>query len=220
MKDENEMIFLSAGNLAQPREAFRFLRSILKRKQFAFLKFKMIGWSALETAKAVTRAVGPDDQVTVYAISVGDHVARYLEVSAISDRLEVYTINPCSNCRALRQGLRILLTIAAPIFWVICHMLGWVSIIPFIPATGRKYSLILLADQYMVIAFDKPPLHTSRTRGVVLSATDELLDNNYLEQEAFVGVRVARVPTRHGDTVGRGYEYLRGIKKLLGLQES
>ncbi len=70
VEGENEIIFLSAGNLAQPREAFRFLRPILKRKQFAFLKFKMIGWSALETAKAIAQAVGPDDQVTVYAISV------------------------------------------------------------------------------------------------------------------------------------------------------
>ncbi len=135
------------------------------------------------------------------------------------ERLETYTINPCSNRRALRSELRILLAAAAPVFWAICHILGWVSVIPFIPATGGKYSLILLADQYMVIAFDKPPLYTSRTRGMVLSVADELLDNNYLEQEAFVGVKVVRVPTNHGDTVGMAYEYLRGVEKLLELQK-
>lgn len=216
IEGENEVIFLSAGNLAQPRKAFEFLHPQLKRKQFAFLKFKMIGWSALETAKAVARAVGPDDQVTVYAISVGDHVARYLETSPIREQVQIYTINPCPHRRALRKELRVLLMIAAPIFWVLCHLLGWLSIIPFIPATGGKYSLILLADQYMAISFDMPPIYTSQTRGVILSTADELLDNDYLER-VFAGRKVIEIPTHHGDTVGAATEYLYGVEKLLEL---
>lgn len=218
-EDEGEVIFLSAGNLAQPRKAFEFLYSKLKRKQYAFLEFKMIGWSARETAKAITKAVWPGNRVTMYAISVGDHVARYLDESPALTQLQIYTINPCPCRRAVRKELRILLTVAAPIFWALCHMIGWLSVIPFIPATGGKYSLVLLADQYMTIAFDKPPIiYAPHTQGVVLSAADELLDNDYLEQ-VFADQKIARVPTHHGDTVGMAFEYLRGVEKLLELPE-
>lgn len=217
LQTENEVIFLSAGNLAQPWKAFQFMQSVLRGTQYAFLRFRMIGWSARATAKAVAQTTRSYDRATMYAISVGDHVARHIESLPISGRFQIYTINPCPNRRALRSSLRFLLTVSAPILWVFCHLIGWLSIIPLIPATGGKYSLVLLADQYVTIAFDTPPLHTSRTKGVILSTMDELLDNGYLRQ-TFADNKITNVPTRHGDTVGMDSEYLRGVEELLELQ--
>ncbi len=221
-EDEKEIIFLAAGNLAQPEKAFEFLRPVFERKPYAFLQFKMIGWDSRATAKAIIdESIKSGKNVTLWTISVGDHVGRYLEGYFFGQQefkrggTRIYAVNPCPTRRALRAGLRGLLMIAAPILWVIAHLLGWLSIVPFIPATGGKYSLILLADQYMGIAYDMCPKNTSQTQGIILSTQDELLDNEFLEKGYFTCIKIVYVSTRHGDTVGMSHEYLRGAKELL-----
>jgi len=213
--DAGETVFLIAGNLAQPKAAFKFLAPQLQERRCAALCYKMIGWSALETARTIVRAAGEGTAV-VYAISLGDQVARHLETLMPRGRLKILAINPCPSRMALRKWVRWLLTVVAPVFWVVCHLLGWLSVIPMIPATGGKYSLILLADQYMALAYGLTPWTTTRTRGVILSQHDKLLDNRYLKS-LFKKSRIIRIPTKHGDTVRAGAEYLRSVNELLDL---
>lgn len=214
-EDDNKIIFLSAGNLAQPKKAFQFLKPILRREQCAFLEFKMIGWSPRSTTKAIVEEITSSGcEATLWTISVGDHVGRYLGTySCRKFPMQTYAINPCPERKALRHGLGGLLMIVAPILWTLAHLLGWLSIIPIIPATGGKYSLILLADQYMVVAYDTPEKNTARTHGVILSSQDELLDNNFLEKY-FKNTKIVYVSTHHGDTVGMANRYLRGAELL------
>lgn len=197
-----EVFVLSPGNLAQPEKAFRFLFPRLRGKRCIYLKFKMIGWSPRSTVNSVLKAVAEADKVTVFSISLGDHIARGLEGLMIQRELNICAINPCPSRRALKIQWRWLLTIFGPVFWLLSHAIGWLSIIPFIPGTGGKYSLMLLADQYMVLVYNRAPKYCVRTKWLVLSEKDELLDNGYLSY-LYKRARIAWTPTGHADTVGK-----------------
>lgn len=216
-RDIKDIVVLSPGNLAQPRGAFGFLFPLLREKRCIFLKFKMIGWSAKSTVKTVLKATQDADSIMVFTISLGDQIARRLEKTSVWKKLDVCAINPCPSRKALKPIWRWLLTFLGPVFWVFCHAIGWLSIIPLIPGTGGKYSLVLLADQYMTLAYSRPPRCTTRTKRVLLSRNDELLRNAYLER-FFRRANIEWVPCGHADTVRQKPVFLHGVAKLLGLR--
>lgn len=212
-----DVVVLSPGNRAQPRGAFGFLFPIIREKRCFFLKFKMIGWSARSTVKTVLKATQDADSIMVFTISLGDQIARRLEITEVRRKLDVCAINPCPSRKALKPTWRWLLTFLGPVFWVFCHAIGWLSIIPLIPGTGGRYSLVLLADQYITLAYSRPPKRTTHTKRVLLSRNDELLCNGYLES-FFRKANIGWVPCGHADTVRQKPVFLHGVAKLLGLR--
>ncbi len=211
--DSKTMDYFIAGNLNQPEAAFKFMRSEFG-ENFTYVDYNTHGWSVFDTVEKIAEdIIYHGYQARIFTISVGDHVARYLEHYGTRD-IEVYAINPCPNHTTLRRLLSLLLVIGAPLLSLLCYGLGWLSIIPVIPTVGGKYSLMLLGDQYMAIAYDLPPRAATKTIGVICSKNDELLRNEVIRQ-VFDHANIIEIDTTHGDTVGAGLEYLRGMQELL-----
>ncbi len=207
------MDYFIAGNLNQPEAAFEFMRSEFG-ENFTYVNYSTHGWSAFDTVeKIATDIIEHSYQARIFTISVGDHVARYLEHYGTRD-IKIYAINPCSNHTTLRRPLSLLLVMGAPLLGLLCCGLGWLSIIPVIPTVGGEYSLMLLADQYMTIAYDLPPRAAAKTVGVICSKNDELLRNEIIRQ-FFGSAKIVEIDTTHGDTVGAGSKYLQGMQELL-----
>ncbi len=225
--DVGTMTYLVAGNLNQPAAAFQFLKPELSWCT-QNVNYRMIGWNAKSTARQIADEICAmmPKKAMVYTISLGDHVARYVEeylrgsLELLGIDLEIIAINPCTTVDFMIPPLGALLKIGAPVFEVACHALGWLSVIPVIPTVGGRCSLILLADQYWTIAYDRPPHETSHTIGVICSKPDEekdqdgLLDNgqirSYFGQQGepiFVTIK-----TSHGNTVGAAEAYRDGIE--------
>ncbi len=183
--NSNEMTYLIAGNLNQPLSAFRFLEPELLGNE-TYVNFQMTGWSAKRAAEEIANEVIAEDfsRVNVYAISLGDHVSRYLE-ELIGGRCElrIIAINHCSDISFVCEPFNTLLKVFSGPFEVLCHALGWFSAIPFIPAQDgvSKYSMILLADQYWSIAYDRPDPSVDHTIGVICSQPDKGDNDGLLE---------------------------------------
>lgn len=226
--DSDEMTYLIAGNLNQPLSAFQFLESELPGN-ITYVQFQMTGWSARCVAEEIANEVLANDfsRVNVYAISLGDHVSRYLEDS-LGDccELHIVAINPCSDISFVREPFSTLLRVFSGPFEILCHGLGWFSVIPFIPAQDgtSKYSMILLADQYWSIAYDRPSPSVSHTIGVVCSQPGEIDNDGFLEntkirdyfwQEDDTETVFITVKTNHGTTISCGDEYLEAVQQIL-----
>lgn len=215
VEDESDktMTYLVAGNLNQPQPAFEFLLSEIS-PNYTYMEFDRWGWNAHSTADAIISDIREYGyEAKVITISVGDHVARYLE-EELGDEIEIYSINPCSSRKALQPKWRALTSLALPVE-LLCHIIGWPTVIPFIPVKGgESYSLITLIDQYWTMAYSKAPLRTSGTSGILLSENDEFLKNDYLK-ELFDGASIVEVETSHADTIGSAEKYLEGMRGLL-----
>lgn len=206
--------YLIAGNLNQPRKAFEFLGDLLTGPR-AYARFRMRGFSAKDTADAITEDIAWDGvkKARIYTISLGDHVARHLETD-LESGVSVYAINPCPWAAVLKFHWLVLLAVLGPILEVFCHALGWLSIVPIIPTVGGKYSLVLLADQYITMIYDLPHNHTGQTLGVCLSSHDEFLNNQAI-RHYFPLAKTETVDCGHGDTVGNAQKYYLALEKLL-----
>lgn len=209
----HEMTYLIAGNLNQPQSAFNFMMSEVGAN-YTYVKFGVQGWNAKATAKAIIKDIRSHDyKARVFTISIGDQVARYLE-DELGTEVELYSINPCSYRDALQPKYCELTTTWALPAEILCHLIGWPTMFPSIEVGGGDYSLVMLVDQYWEIAYNKPPLKTSCTQGVVLSINDEILDNDYL-RSLFSETRIVEIDTAHADTWAAAEEYLKGVKRLL-----
>lgn len=208
------MNYLIAGMLNQPQYAFRFLLRDIEGG-YTFAQYSALGWSVEDTARRIAHDVYKNRyNATIYTISVGDQVARYLE-AMLGDRVKIVAINPCSNPKFLRPLFYYGARIVAPLFQVVCHLaLGWISVIPFLYVDKCRYSLMLLADQIQEIAYGNPPTINRNTVAVICSEADEFLLNEQIIQY-FSGIPTAYVPTTHGRTVEKPTAYLDAVRDLL-----
>lgn len=212
--------FLIAGTLNQAEAAFEFAKPYVADRRQVYLQFKMIGWDAYATAEAIARDLVESGDVlsTIYTISVGEHVAYHLRnlqnSGEPSTRLNFISINPCPTRDAVQKRWRWMLVAGTPVFELVCHALGWISIVPVIPTAGGKFSLMTLADQFWATTYDDVshmPIPT--VSKVVLSSEDELLDNDFL-REYLQNAEIVLIPTHHGDTIGAAEHYIEAMEKL------
>ena len=206
--------YFIAGNLNQADAAFKFMEPEIG-ENCVFVQFSPKGWSAKATAKKIAHDLQwyHCRHARIFTISLGDHVARYLE-KELGGIVEVYAVNPCPNRETLQKTWRKILCWAAPLAEIAVHGLGWLSILPIIPSFGGKYSLALLIDQYWCIYYDHPPLGTSHTCGVICSTNDTFLDNSALEK-TYLDAEIQYIDTGHSDIVNNSALYYRAICKLI-----
>ncbi len=214
-RSTRQMNYLVAGLLNQPATAFRFLQKSL-RGGITSARFSSLGWDSWSMARQIaTDILQHDYQAMVYAISVGDKVARNLE-EILGDRVTIITINPCTEPSFLKPFLRYSAKILVPILGCLCMLLGWLSAIPILELFGKNYkhySLALLVDQLWEIAYVRPQPETKRTVGVVCSAKDEFLQNAEI-REYFSGCPCETIQTTHAQTINCANDYLEAIRKL------
>lgn len=212
------MNYFVAGTLNQPKPAYQFIMNDIKGG-VTWVSFRNTGWEAELTAKAILNHARRHDykKIRVFAISVGDHVARYLEDFVRADpeiQLEVIAINPCSSPTYLNDGLRGAIK-AAPALQITKYLLGWASLLPVIPTPGEAYSVALLEDQLLQVSRVSTPRRFERTLGVVLSKNDELLDNGRIITFLPDDVATVTIDTTHGNTIDAAKLYREATQKIL-----
>lgn len=211
--EDKTMTYLIAGNLNQADTAFEFMESEFG-PNYTFVQFSPKGWSAKATAKAIAKDIQAHGyHGRVFTISLGDHVARYLE-QALGNAIEVYAINPCSGREVLQSPWGTVLRYATLPAEALCHALGWISCLPIIPSWGGQYSPMLLVDQYWSIYYDSPPMITSHTYGVICSEQDAFLDNNVIDKN-YPDAEIEYIDAGHSDIVNCAEKYHIAICNLL-----
>ena len=220
-QDEPVMNYFIAGMLNHPEPAFQFITSYMKGG-ITYADFRNTGWTAWETAEAIEAHIYRHryTKVRIFSISVGDHVARYLEQHYYNDdaiHLEIIAIDPCSSPTALKDSVDAAVMLGSPVVKLGCILAGWISVIPmpFLKTPGDNYSLFLLSSQITQIADCSTPGFTDHTIGVVLSEQDEFLDGDALH-EYFETCPVITIPEcRHGDTIGNAEAYRQAVIGVL-----
>lgn len=148
--------------------------------------------------------------IRIFAISLSEMVARRVKQVFGAD-VEIYLINP-STC--LKKSAKVKTTLGAIILKILALLLGWLSLVPMIPATGGKYPLQLLADQCLALAKQRDSEeYSDRIEGMILSLRDQYVDNETTLWR-FPWVPVVEIATRHGDTVGKAEKYRYGVEEL------
>lgn len=212
---EQTMTYLIAGNLAQPESAFKFMEAEFGQN-YTYVSFGIYGWDAKTAAKYIAEDVKEHNyRARVFTISLGDHVARYLEADTdLRGKLEIYAINPCPNRSVLQKPYDTVLRFCVPLAKGVCYALGWASVLPVIPCDGGNYSLILLIDQFYGIYYDSPPLGASQTYGIICSKRDEFICNEIVER-IYLDAEITEIDTAHGDTIGESSKYSDAISSLI-----
>lgn len=179
-----------------------------------YLHYQNRGFSVSQTVEAIIRDMENHDgeKARIVTVSLGDHVARYLEAT-LGDKIEVYAINPCPWFFCIKMHWLILLAVAGPILEVACHLLGWISLLRFVPTPDGFFTPILLADQMWAMVYDIPPNKTERTKGAIYSLCDDYVNNDYVEPY-FPSAEAIYIHARHG-IVNCFAEYIDAIRKLL-----
>lgn len=208
--------YLIAGNLAQPGQTAAFLLDELEG-DIILCDYRQLGWDPHKMFQDIREDIlyenGADaSNVRIIAISCGDMVARYLE-SLHFGCLEVISINPAADQQSLRTPILWGLRLAAPLIKLAAVLLGCLSFIPVIPASGSRYSLALLADQWWQLALGEVPHCVRNTTGIILSNHDVFLDNAEV-REYFEGVPTVTVEAGHADTIGSADKFLTAYRDL------
>ncbi len=213
--DGGVMNYFIAGNLAQPRQAFKLFTdgyaSFRVEGGITYATFSPIGYRPSTVAKQIEEdALAHNYQARVWTISLGDEVARELESRGNLQNLEICSINPCVDISTVSKNMRILVKVFAIPAELIKTALGLISYIPFIQVDGGNYSLSTLVDQYMAIysySASKDAADHKNTKLVVYSQDDWFLDNDTVSQY-FQGVKSVVAETKHGNTVLDKQAYL------------
>lgn len=215
-RSSNKMSYFIAGIMDQPQPVFRFIKNDIQGG-ITYVNCNRYGWSPEKIAQTIAYDISKHNyDATVYTISIGDHVARYLD-NPFNQHIKIVAINPCSTPKMLRLRWRILLKPVTALLVVFCMALGWLSAISLIPAINGKYSLTLLADQLTEMCFSEPRQHTNRTIGVICSQHDCFLNNQAVQDYfAFVGEdRIITLNTHHAYTVREPQLYQEAVRQIL-----
>lgn len=211
--NDKTMTYLIAGNLNQADTAFKFMEPFFG-SNYTFVQFSTKGWSAQATAERIAQDIQENGyQAQIFTISLGDHVARYLE-QELGNAIKIYAINPCPNRSVLQKPWGTILKYVAPFAEILCHSLGWVSYLPIVPSFGGNYSPILLIDQFRCIYYDDPPRKSSHTYGVICSNGDTFLDNATIEK-FYLNAEIEHIDAGHSDIVDNADLYYNAISNLL-----
>ncbi len=174
-KDRSVLI---AGMMNQPHKAFELLSNV-RTEQMIYCNFSVLGWNARNSAKQIDKC---DDLINVplrvFAISVGEKVAQ--EMSLCN---QIVSINPCPHPSVLQKKLRIVLPPVAVLLQLLVFFLGWIAVLPVIPADDTPYSIALLADQLWEISMNRKTYpHNKGITSLILSRNDEFLDNEKIKK--------------------------------------
>lgn len=196
-KAAKEASILIAGLGNQPYSAYKELEPSVGAEREIYAEYSCFGWNAKNSAEQLDEIkFHPDTRVSVYAISVGDKIARYLK------RCErIYSINPCPHPSVLKDRYQIILPILSVILEVLTFSLGWLAVIPFIPVEEVHYSLALLADQLFEISLDRrtPPGNRGIT-SIVFSIFDEYIVPTRVMKFYKNRVEYTSIHTKHART--------------------
>lgn len=214
-KDGEVMNYFIAGNVGQGNSNFGLFLQGYKNYHVeggtTCVIFKPHGFWAKTVAKQIEDdALEHNYKVRIWAISLGDEVARELEARGNLTRLETVDINPCVDIDTVASPFSHLVRILAVPMGIIKVALGWLSYLPVIPVDGGNYSYATLTDQYLGILFYKVPESANNyqcSKLVVYSRDDQFLRNTGVARY-FYEVKSVTADIDHGNTVLGKQAYL------------
>ncbi len=207
--NKDQMNYLIAGMANQPKMAFRLLTDAMTSGGITYVNYTPIGYAPKAMAREMAQEIRRRHcEATIYAMSIGDQVARYLEED-LKDEIEVIAINPCAQPMMLNWYRRILGTISGPILQLLKYALGLLSLIPLTPG---GYSVSLIADQIWAAAFIAAPHCCKQTKGVVCSLQDEYLRNERIRR--FYPMPIVNIEATHADVIRHAAEYRLAISVI------
>lgn len=184
-------VWLIAGMQAQAEPAFRFID--FGDYERVFLHYSCLGFNPKWAGRQLRSLLRADD--VICGVSVG---AQPIEYAIVNRLCKCVMINPCCRPASLKPGLRRLLRVVTPCLEVLSYGLGWLAVLPLIPADfGKHISLALLADQLFWLTYGEPELQHGDQYKVILSTQDEFLDNAML-RKIYAGAATVEINTRHG----------------------
>lgn len=189
---EGRKAFLIAGLQNQPDAAYQYIE--LTGYNRVNLEFSFFGYNPKNAGRQIENLV--KDRDVVCGISVG---AKAIEYCPSQLDCRVVLINPCSYPKVLRSRYYYLTRYLLPLAEVLSYGLGWVSVLPIIPADfGHHTSIALLVDQLFWIGWGDPDAMTENY-GVIISTDDEFLEVQQM-RDAYCGAEQIEIATRHGRT--------------------
>jgi len=217
--------YFVAGILNQPLEAFAFMFDlpILQHDTIKLMPYSNRRAHVSKMADAILRDATEHhyQKVRIFTISVGTTVAclagRRMTKYPGEFELECYLINPCPNAQFLKPVVNHRLIFLYPLMVILGIVLGPLAFVPLIPASGRHFSVVLSITQVEQILFGEPILagHRQYVKGVVISDSDEFLDNTAI-CEFYADQQIIQLEkAKHSDTIGAADKYRVAIEQLL-----
>lgn len=206
---DGKNFYLMAGMNNQPEVGFKFLTEWIPEKDGIYLlRYNNVGFKPDYFSKNLKKNLKKNS--VLCAISVGEQVMA--EVGG--NEIIRVAVNPCVSSSTLKDEIRKKLIVGAPIVMLMVRATGWLAFLPILPADAGRYSLSLLSDQLMAIAFGEICPRECLCQKVILSKEDEFLDNEKI-QEIYEG-EILWINTKHARTSGEySSEYLEAFKKIL-----
>ena len=212
MPQDRPKIYLISGLKSQPDKSYAKIN--FTGYDRVLLKFSLLGYNPALAGRQLSRFMRPED--VVCAVSLG---AQSIEYSYRYGERQSILINPCSHSEIYQENrsrhpkLRRL----SPLFVTITFLMGWVGVLPLLPADmGDRTSFALLMDQVFWMDYGSPELRPSQKVGIVISTEDEVLDNHGA-YALYRGAHFVEIATPHGRIGSSRYAkaYERAIAKLL-----
>lgn len=219
--------YFVAGMFCQPLRAFAFM---LNLPIFADDTIKLLPYSQRRAhfskmADLILEDVAKNhyEKVRIFAISVGAIVPYYIGEKMAKNRtgskfeLECYLINPCQTAQFLKPKVRRRLLIAYPLMVWLTIILGPLSFVPVIPASGEWFSVALAVsqvEQYLLRSSISAE-HRRYVKIVMMSRLDEFLENTAIH--AFYARRPLKSlnGVTHADTIGAAIKYFEAMEEAL-----
>lgn len=203
--------WLVAGLQNQPKTAYRYIS--IEGYEKAYMEYSYLGFCPKAAARQIEDIVKTND--IVCGVSVG---AKPIEYTENLGTIRVILINPCSHPKALRPEFYYLTRCLSPLAEVISYALGWIAVIPIIPADiGVRTSIALLVDELFWIGWGDPQSDLT-DYGVVVSTEDEFLMQESLYQ-IYDCADFVEIKTKHDRTGsnsnGDAEKYEHAISSLL-----
>ena len=226
--------YLIPGMLRVPRKALEpFANEMVGDVVFVDLNSKV--WDSKHFAEQIVNDIreGGYKDVRIFAISIGDKVARQLdsevghELRKSGIKITTYDINPCANRGEVKGGFRLGLVLGAPLFRLITFALGPIGYLDIIPgdqgsvSDPNRHSLVEISSQLWAIAFEDTGKFKKSRDNIVLSRDDARLDNDKIVADAGGSARDGGLPGHivmisggHADVIGYKVSYLDALNDL------
>lgn len=219
--------YFVAGMFCQPLRAFAFM---LDLPIFADDTIKLLPYSQRRAhfskmADVILEDVAENhyQKVRIFAISVGAIVPYYIGERMAKKRskdefeLECYLINPCQTAQFLKPKVRRCLLMTYPLMVLLVIILGPLSFVSIIPASGERFSVALAVSQVEQYLFRTSISagHRQYVKVVMMSRLDEFLENCSIH--AFYARRPLKYldEIKHSDTIGAATAYLKAMEEAL-----
>lgn len=221
-KSQKMMNYFIPDVMQRTKPAFDFVGFSELEGGITFVDYLNFGFNPRNIARQIKEDILANNyNARIFTIGIGDQVARHID-GTFNDRVvNIISINPSIGMKSLQQNVRFAYVALLPMAQLVALLAGWLACFPIITASigEKKVSMSLLTDQVRFMLYNEEQTVSQDTEGLLLSKSDEVLDNEWLYEKYKKPVRTnyAIVPTRHAEVEEKPYRifYRDAVNELL-----